>query len=203
MLKLSRRDCSFFGRRASVLPRSSTRSWPSTRLTVQLTSSPARPEYSLKTVSRSASRTFWKITCLAVCAEIRPSASVGLGMRTSEPTNAARVDLHGFVQPDLVRRVGHFFHYFLHRVQLDRARLRIQIGDIIFIGTEMLLRRQQQRVLHGVEDDRRIDALLFAQHFDGLKNSFHLSPLVISRKSYVYLMQPRYHSNFKFARSTC
>ena len=46
---------------------------------MQLTSSPTRPEYSEKIVSRSASRTFCKITCLAVWAEMRPSASVGLG----------------------------------------------------------------------------------------------------------------------------
>ena len=45
-LKLSSLDCSFFGSRASVLPRSTTMSCPSTRFTVQLTSSPTRPEYS-------------------------------------------------------------------------------------------------------------------------------------------------------------
>jgi hypothetical protein len=36
------------------------------------TTSPTRPEYSANTLSRSASRTFWKITCFAVCAAIRP-----------------------------------------------------------------------------------------------------------------------------------
>ena len=39
---------------------------------------PVRWLYSLKTVSRSASRTFWKMTCLAICAAMRPSTSVGL-----------------------------------------------------------------------------------------------------------------------------
>ena len=60
-------------------PGPACRSGPSTRLMVQFTSSPMRPEYSWKTVSRSASRTFCKITCLAVWAEMRPSASVVFG----------------------------------------------------------------------------------------------------------------------------
>ena len=40
-------------------------------------------EYSEKIFSRSASRTFCRITCFAVCAEIRPKASVGLAKRIS------------------------------------------------------------------------------------------------------------------------
>src|SRR5271156_4232019 len=39
-------------------------------------------------VSRSASRTFCMITCLAVCAAMRPSTSVGFGIMTSLPTSA-------------------------------------------------------------------------------------------------------------------
>ena len=41
--------------------------------------SPTRWLYSANTFSRSASRTFWKITCLAVCAAMRPSTSVRFG----------------------------------------------------------------------------------------------------------------------------
>ena len=50
----------------------------SRRLTVALRTSPARWLYSLKTVSRSASRTFWKMTCLAIWAAMRPSGVVSL-----------------------------------------------------------------------------------------------------------------------------
>src|SRR6267142_2431157 len=39
-------------------------------------------------VSRSASRTFCMMTCLAVCAAMRPSTSVGFGIKTSLPTTA-------------------------------------------------------------------------------------------------------------------
>ena len=51
----------------------------SKRLTMPVTTSPTRWSNSANTFSRSASRTFWKITCLAVCAAMRPSTSVLLG----------------------------------------------------------------------------------------------------------------------------
>ncbi len=47
----------------------------SNRLTTPVTTSPTRPLNSSYTLRRSASRTFWKITCLAVCAAMRPSFS--------------------------------------------------------------------------------------------------------------------------------
>ena len=61
----------------------------SKRFTVALTTSPMRWLYSPKMFSRSASRTFWKITCLAVCAAMRPSTSVGLGNSISMSTSAS------------------------------------------------------------------------------------------------------------------
>jgi hypothetical protein len=61
----SNRDCSLRGALASALPMSKITSGPSIRFTVALTISPTRPMYSLNTVSRSASRTFWKMTCFA------------------------------------------------------------------------------------------------------------------------------------------
>ena len=48
-----------------MLPRSKRRTMPEM-------SSPLRSLYSLKTFSRSASRTRWKMTCLAVWAAMRP-----------------------------------------------------------------------------------------------------------------------------------
>ena len=50
----------------------------SKRLTVAFTTSPMRWLYSPWMFSRSASRTLWEMTCLAVCAAMRPSTSVGL-----------------------------------------------------------------------------------------------------------------------------
>ena len=88
MEKFSSLDCSFFGRRASVLPMSRTRSGPSIRFTTQVTSSPTRWAYSVKIVSRSASRSFCKMTCLNVWAETRLKPSAFLGKRTSPPTSA-------------------------------------------------------------------------------------------------------------------
>ena len=59
----------------------------SKRLIVPLTTSPMRWLYSPKMFSRSASRTFWKMTCLAVCAAMRPSTSVGFGNSISSPSS--------------------------------------------------------------------------------------------------------------------
>ena len=61
----------------------------SKRLTVPDTTSPIRLLYSAYTLSRSASRTFWKITCLAVWAAMRPSTSVGFGNSISMSTSAS------------------------------------------------------------------------------------------------------------------
>ena len=55
-----------------MLPRSKRRTMP-------VMISPLRSLYSLKTFSRSASRTRWMMTCFAVCAAMRPNAAaVGL-----------------------------------------------------------------------------------------------------------------------------
>ena len=62
---------------ASPLPRSIVTEWFSTRLMVPTTISPIRSLYSWNCLSRSASLTFWEITCLAVCAAIRPKSIGG------------------------------------------------------------------------------------------------------------------------------
>lgn len=54
-------------------------------MTVQYSIVPRRPSNCLQIVSRSASRTFWKITCLACIAAMRPRLAVGTGKRTSSP----------------------------------------------------------------------------------------------------------------------
>ena len=59
----------------------------SNRLTVAFFTSPICWLYSVKMFSRSASRTFWKMTCLAVWAAMRPSTSVGFGNSISSPSS--------------------------------------------------------------------------------------------------------------------
>ena len=55
------------------------------RLIVQYSIVPKRSSNCLQMVSRSASRTFWKITCLACMAAMRPNLAVGTAKRTSSP----------------------------------------------------------------------------------------------------------------------
>ena len=61
----------------------------STRLTVPLPISPMRSLYSLNWRSRSASRTFWTMTCLAFCADTRPKSSGGSDSAIRSPTLAS------------------------------------------------------------------------------------------------------------------
>ncbi len=63
----------------------------STRLTVPLTISPTRSLYSLWWRSRSASRTFCTITCLAFCAATRPKSKGGRVSTISSPISASRL----------------------------------------------------------------------------------------------------------------
>ena len=57
----------------------------STRLTVPLTISPMRSLYSSNWRSRSASRTFCTITCLADCAAMRPKSIGGSSSAMKSP----------------------------------------------------------------------------------------------------------------------
>ena len=61
----------------------------STRLTVPLAISPMRSLYSSYWRSRSASRTFCTMTCLAFCADTRPKSSGGSDSAIRSPTLAS------------------------------------------------------------------------------------------------------------------
>src|SRR5436190_1972376 len=74
---------------ASPRPRSTTTLPYSTRLTMPLTISPIRSLYSSYCRSRSASRTFCTITCLADCAAMRPYSSGGSVSAITSPICAA------------------------------------------------------------------------------------------------------------------
>src|SRR5215217_1710140 len=78
--------CSACGRIASTLPRSSRMYRRSDCWTMPVMTSPSRPANSSYVISRSASRSFWKMTCLAVCAPIRPLNSSVIGISSSETT---------------------------------------------------------------------------------------------------------------------
>src|SRR5580704_17860953 len=138
----SRRDCSRLGMRASALPRSKITSIGSRRLTVALRTSPARWLYSLKTVSRSASRTFWKMTCLAIWAAMRPSGGVLV-----EAQFAADLDLGGelagLFEGHLVDLVFDLFGTFddrLENIGADLASFAVHLGAHVFLRLVVLAR---------------------------------------------------------------
>src|SRR5262249_25513533 len=56
----------------------------------------------------------------------------------------------------------------------------VQLSYVVFVGTIMLSRGDEQRVLDCVEDDLRLDALLLAQQLDGLIDRSHKNPLARS-----------------------
>jgi hypothetical protein len=70
----------------SARPRSTMTLPNSTRLTMPLTISPMRSLNSSYWRSRSASRTFCTITCLAVCAAMRPKSTGGSVSAMMSPT---------------------------------------------------------------------------------------------------------------------
>ena len=113
------------------------------------------------------------MTCLAVCAEIRPSASVGLGMRTTEPISASGSIRFASDKRHLERGIDHRIRHGLHGIEFDPAVLVVEIGFVILDGAEVLARRDQHRVLDRIENDLGVDALFFAQDFNRLINAFH------------------------------
>src|ERR1700722_20136462 len=70
---------------SALAPRSTYTPLRSTRLTMPLTNVPARSLYASTTWARSASRTFCTMTCLAVCARIRPKGTDSIGCSTKPP----------------------------------------------------------------------------------------------------------------------
>ena len=145
---------------------------------MQLTSSPTRPEYSEKIVSRSASRTFCRITCLAVCAEMRPKRIGRLGRpQFPRPTSSVGIDLAGVQQRNFLVRILHVLdHLFTPKIS-SAPVLLIEIRHQVFRCPEMLASGHQHGILHRIDDDLRIDALLLAQNLDGLIDGSHCFPL--------------------------
>src|SRR3954471_11682887 len=77
------------GRSASTRPDSTMRLPRSARFTVPVTSDSPRSRKSLRICSRSASRIFCRITCLAACAPMRPKVSASSGSSITSPRVAS------------------------------------------------------------------------------------------------------------------
>ena len=110
--------------------------------------SPSRPAYSSYFISRSASRMRCRITCLAVCAAMRPkSAGVSSHSRTTLPSSssscAITLDLAGLdvdLDQRLLGRVGHAL------VRGDE-RVRERLEHDLF-GDALLDRERGERLQH-------------------------------------------------------
>src|SRR5688500_1217090 len=131
---------------ASPRPRSTITLPYSTRLTVPFTISPMRLMYSSYIRSRSASRTFWTMTCLADWAAMRPNSigGGGLALLRGGQRNLPGVLLYG---------LDHFEEAL--EAQLTRARvdLRANLRLCAIAGLGGLL----DGVLHGLDHDHAVD----------------------------------------------
>ena len=134
---------------------------------------------------------------------MRPSASVGFGMRITEPISACGSMRFASDKRHFERGIGHRFRHGFHGIELEPAVLVVEIGFVILDGAEVLARRDQHRVLDRVENDLGVDALFFAQDFNRLINAFHEFASDFSNGAGNEDGLRRYHSNFRLARSTC
>ena len=132
----------------------------STRLTRPLTISPMRSLYSSYWRSRSASRTFWTMTCLADCAAMRPKSKGGSVSAMASPTCGGRVAAPGVVERDLDRVVVDLVDHEQVARQAQLAGLRVDLGVDVRLGAVARAGGLRDRVLHRGDDDRAVDHLL-------------------------------------------
>ena len=79
------------------------------------------------------------------------------------------VDFPGLGDGNLGVRIGHRVDNGLDGEQFDLADLRIELGLECLVGLEYLARRRDDRFLHRLDDDVRVDALLLGQRVNGLQ----------------------------------
>ncbi len=87
------------------------------------------------------------------------------------------IDAAGLGESHFMSGIGDGFGNLLYHIKRNGAGLGVHIGDVIFIAAVMFTGGDQHRILNGIEDDLRVDALFFAQYLDGLKNRFQSSLL--------------------------
>ncbi len=145
----------------SARPRSTMTLPYSTRFTVPLTISPMRSLYSPNWRSRSASRTFCTMTCLAFCAATRPNSSGGRCSAMRSPTLASGLR---FWASASVIWVESFSTVVDHGQHPRRARvspvLRVDFAADVVLGAIARFRGLLDRVFHGLDDDLAVDRLL-------------------------------------------
>ena len=128
----------------------------STRLTTPLTISPMRSLYSSYCRSRSASRTFWTMTCLADWAAMRPKSKGGSVSAIASPTWAAGLRLRASesgISRDVVLDL--VVHDEEMAGQAHLAGLRIDLGVNVGLRAVARARGLGDGVLHRGEDDLR------------------------------------------------
>ena len=135
----------------------------STRLTVPLAISPTRSLNSPCWRSRSASRTFWTMTCLAFCAATRPKSSGGSDSAIRSPTLASGLRRIASATRDLGRLVLDGVDHLQHAGELGLAGLRVDLAADVVLAAVAGFRRLLDRVLHRRDDDLAVDRLL-ARH---------------------------------------
>ena len=158
----------------------------SKRRTMPRMSSPLRSLYSLKMRSRSASRTRWRRTCLAVCAAMRPNALRAcfslsrspnslsccarllgvLGRQktwkpSSSPSSASRPRLLGVLDGDLALGLGDRLDDGHVLEEVDLAGLFVEARLELARRAEGALRRLEDGRFDGLDEDLLVDALFF------------------------------------------
>ena len=158
----------------SARPRSTT-TWPnSTRLTTPVMTSLARSLNSSYWRSRSASRTFWKMTCLAAWAAIRPNSIGGSGSTMKSPTRGALLELLRALQVDLLEMILGLFDHFEHAPQAQVAGFGVELGADVVLGAVAGAGGALDRVFHRLDDDALVDQLLAR---DGVGDREQLCPV--------------------------
>ena len=73
------------------------------------------------------------------------------------------------IQRDLDLRIFHLvvvLHDGLHRIYLDRPRLRVEHAAQVFLRLQIFPRGHRDGIFHRPDHDLRVDVLLAAQRFD-------------------------------------
>ena len=96
------------------------------------------------------------------------------------------------VERNFLHRVLDGLHYFLHAIDFERTGGIVESSDQIFGGAKVLAGGHQHSVLHRIDNDLRVDALLLAQNLNGLIDTSHCF-------LFLNCLGVNYQSNFRLA----